>query len=134
MIDGQTSDIRALKSSNVKLTSSNAELISSNVELIFSNANLLEKVHNLEASKNDISSTLQSESLGFWLDDATRSILSSRQHSRRIHALKRRLVLDDARINLKLSNGYNLSLDEIRPRLVQQGSVQRMRGCSPMML
>jgi predicted RNase H-like nuclease (RuvC/YqgF family) len=82
----KNSDIRALKSSNVKLTSATAELISSN-------ANLLEKVHNLEASKNDIPSTLQSVSLGFRLDAAIRSILSSRQHSRKIHALNRRLVL-----------------------------------------
>ena len=39
---------------------------------------------------------------------------SSRQHTKTLHALNRRMVLDDARY--KLANDYSFTLDEIRPR------------------
>ena len=63
-----------------------------------------------------MSSTLQSVSLRFRLatDAATHLTCSSLQHSRRIHALNRRVVLDDARV--KIANVCKCSLDEIRPR------------------
>ena len=125
-----TSKVNRLTSSNAKLvssnteltskvnhlTSSNSELASSNVELASSNANLLEKVNKLEGGSREMSSTLQSVSLRFRLatDVATHLTCSSLQHSRRIHALNRRVVLDDARV--KIANVCKCSLDEIRPR------------------
>ena len=111
-----TSKVNHLTSSNAKLTSSNTELASSNAELASSNANLLEKVHKLEGGSREMSSTLQSVSLRFRLatDAATHLTCSSLQHSRRIHALNRRVVLDDARV--KIANVCKCSLDEIRPR------------------
>ena len=118
-----TSKVNHLTSSNSELTSkvnhltsSNAELASSNVELASSNANLLEKVHKLEEGNREMSSTLQSVSLRFRLatDAATHLTRSSLQHSRRIHALNRRVVLDDARA--KIADVCKFSPDEIRPR------------------
>jgi len=56
---------------------------------------LEEEVRKLVASNTDISNALQS-------------------HTKTLHALNRRMVLDDARN--KLANDYSFTLDELRPR------------------
>jgi uncharacterized phage infection (PIP) family protein YhgE len=94
-VNGLTSKVTGLTSSNVELTSSNAKLTSSNTDL-------LEKVRKLAASNSDMSTTLQS-------------------HTKTLHALNRRMVLDDARN--KLANDYSFTLDELRPRGSDVGSL-----------
>jgi len=117
-VDGLTSSNAGLTSSNTVLTSSNTVLTSSNTVLTSkvngltssvngltsSNVELKEKVYKLVASNTDISSTLQS-------------------HKKILHALNRRMVLDDARN--KLANEYSFTLDELRPRRSDVGSLIR---------
>ena len=52
----------------------------------------------------------------FQHDGAARSLFSSRQHTKTLHALNRRMVLDLDDARYKLANDYSFTLDEIRSR------------------
>jgi hypothetical protein len=107
-ISSLTSKVDELTSSNAKRESRIGELTFSNDKLTFSNASLLAKVSELEACNRDMSSTLQ-------------------RHSKRIFALDRRIILDDARS--KIARVYNYPPDQLWPSRTEVGPlVQDIRS------
>ncbi|KIM79917.1 hypothetical protein PILCRDRAFT_823094 [Piloderma croceum F 1598] len=80
-----------------------------------SNTKLLEKVNELTSSNAELKSS--------------NSVFSTtlQRHTKTLHALKRRIVLDDARN--KIAHDYSFTFDELRPRHSDIGPlVQRIRS------